>query len=279
MKLASLAASAPLVAALALAACGSPAKPPAPPTPPPASDELLPWLTGDHAPGAPAGGQLSFVGHKGAKYGVWLGDDGGARVWIFDQANANDARPHVWSVRLAPGQPTSVTELAPTQVEASLALWTSADGAASLSLRRTDAGAIVGAEAGGLVWDASTAAPAEEAGEIAALETLFYKDSNDRGGAAWAAWFAPDGSELGEGGLVTGNAAIGERMTPVLQAIKLDWAPITTRVRGDVAFAVGGFTVTDRKAGAPAGGGSYVTVWRKDPTLGWKVWFDGGRPE
>ncbi len=272
MKLAALA------LAGSLAACGSSAPAPTKPTPP-AADELLPWLTGDRSLGAPAGGQLTFVGHRGAKYGVWLGDDGAARVWIFDETSADDPRPRAWSVQLTPGQQPVVTELAAQQLEPNLALWASADETATLALRITDAGALVGAAPPGLQWEASVGEPAREATEIAALETLFYKDSADRGGAAWADWFAPEGGELNDAGLVAGNAAVGAAMTPVLAAVQLDWAPITTRVRGDVAFAVGGFTVTDRKTGASTGGGSYCTVWRKDAATGWKVWFDGGRPE
>ncbi|MBK7078839.1 MAG: DUF4440 domain-containing protein [Myxococcales bacterium] len=274
MKLASLALVGSLVA------CGSSAPPPAEPTPPaPAAGELLPWLTGDRQLGMPAGGHLTFVGHRGAKYGVWLGDDGAARVWIFDETSGDDPRPRVWDVRLAPGHEPMVVELAPVQIEANLAMWSTAAESATLALRVNEAGALVGAAPPGLQWEMSLVGPGEEAAEIAALEALFYKDSTDRGGAAWADWFAPEGGELNDAGLVAGNAAVGAAMTPVLEAVKLDWAPITTRVRGDVAFAVGGFTVTDRKTGAAAGGGSYCTVWRKDAATGWKVWFDGGRPE
>ncbi|MBK9034794.1 MAG: hypothetical protein IPL61_26610 [Myxococcales bacterium] len=273
-----------VVAALVAAGCGSSgssARAPAGPTPPaaPEDEALLPWLTGDHALAAPAGGQLSFVASRGARYGVWLGDDGGARVWIFDETSATDATPRAWSVRLVPGAAPTSIELRAAEIGATAALFTSDDaGTATLTLRRGPDGALAGAEPPGLAWERSAPVAAAAAGEIAALEALFAKDSAERGADAWVQWFAADGAELSGGALVSGHDAIRAEMTQLFAGAQLVWTPKVTRARGDVAFAVGTFEVLSL-AGEQVGAGSYVTVWKKDPTSGWKVWFDGGRPQ
>ncbi|MEZ4398725.1 MAG: nuclear transport factor 2 family protein [Kofleriaceae bacterium] len=235
----------------------------------------LPWLTGEHALGAPAGGTLTLVAVAGTRYGVWLGGSGAAQVWMFD-ATEVVGTVAAWRVDLQPGGPPTLAELTAQIDGGEAVMFTGADDGPTLAVSRAGSGALAGAAPPALQFGTSAPVAGAPAPELEANERLFATDSAERGAAAWAEWFADDGAELTDG-LVVGRAKIGEAMQGLLAQAQLTWEPVVSRVRGDVGFTVGTFQVRDR-AGQVQGDGSYVSVWKKDPVRGWRLWFDGGRP-
>lgn len=116
------------------------------------------------------------------------------------------------------------------------------------------------------------------------LEARFAKDVAQRGGAAFADWFAEDGVALGNGvAPVVGRVAIVKSATWTPQSYQLTWTP-TDAVMGpsaDVGYTWGHFEGHSKDAaGNPVTtSGRYITIWRKQPDGKWKVALDAGANE
>lgn len=114
--------------------------------------------------------------------------------------------------------------------------------------------------------------------EAEEADLAFARDTDARGVDGWTAWFADDGAMIRGDTRIEGRAAIGEAMAPLLGRADLLWAPVWSRraPSDKLAVTVGRARIVDKAA--VTWRGSYVTLWRRDPT-GWRVIVDVGRGE
>lgn len=116
------------------------------------------------------------------------------------------------------------------------------------------------------------------------LEARFAKDVLERGGAAFADWFAEDGVALGNGAApLVGRVAIAKSANWSPKVYQLIWTP-TDAVLGpsaDVGYTWGHFEGHSKDAaGNPVvTSGRYITIWRKQADGNWKVVLDAGANE
>jgi len=116
------------------------------------------------------------------------------------------------------------------------------------------------------------------------LEARFAKDVLERGGVAFAEWFAEDGVVLGNGQApVVGRVAITKSTKWSPKDYQLIWTP-TDAVMGpsaDIGYTWGHFEGHSKDAnGNPVTTtGRYLTIWRKQPDGNWKVVLDSGSNE
>jgi ketosteroid isomerase-like protein len=116
------------------------------------------------------------------------------------------------------------------------------------------------------------------------LEARFAKDVLERGGAAFADWFAEDGVALGNGQApVVGKVAIAKSAAWDPKVYQLTWTPTdaTMGPSGDIGYTWGHFEGHSKDAnGNPVTTtGRYITIWRKQPDGNWKVVLDAGANE
>ena len=116
------------------------------------------------------------------------------------------------------------------------------------------------------------------------LEARFAKDVLERGGAAFADWFAEDGVALGNGAApLVGRVAIAKSANWSPKAYQLVWTPTDAMMgpSGDVGYTWGHFEGHSKDAnGNPVvTSGRYITVWRKQADGNWKVVLDAGANE
>ncbi|MGB8261364.1 MAG: nuclear transport factor 2 family protein [Terracidiphilus sp.] len=116
------------------------------------------------------------------------------------------------------------------------------------------------------------------------LEARFAKDVLERGGAAFAEWFADDGVALGNGAApVIGRVAIAKSANWSPKAYQLTWTPTDAVMgpSGDVGYTWGHFEGRGKDAnGNPVvTTGRYITIWRRQPDGNWKVVLDAGANE
>ena len=116
------------------------------------------------------------------------------------------------------------------------------------------------------------------------LEARFAKDVAERGGAAFADWFASDGVALGNGeSPVVGKVAIAKSTTWSPKAYQLIWTPTDGAMgpSGDMGYTWGHYEGHSKDAnGNPVTTtGRYITIWRKQPDGSWKVVLDVGSNE
>jgi ketosteroid isomerase-like protein len=116
------------------------------------------------------------------------------------------------------------------------------------------------------------------------LEARFAKDVAERGGAAFAEWFAEDGVALGNGvAPLVGRVAIAKSANWSPKDYQLTWTPTdaTMGPSGDVGYTWGHFEGHSKDAnGNPVTTtGRYITIWRKQPDGAWKVVLDAGANE
>jgi hypothetical protein len=124
-----------------------------------------------------------------------------------------------------------------------------------------------------------TAAELAPAPALEEAERAFDADSAARGAAAWVTAFADDGVIWRDTTLHRGSDAIEAVITKTLEAIDLRWQPTVSRILVPETLGVtaGTWVGTARADGAKATG-TYLTLWRKDPT-GWKIILDLGRDD
>jgi ketosteroid isomerase-like protein len=113
------------------------------------------------------------------------------------------------------------------------------------------------------------------------LEARFAKDVAERGGAAFASWFADDGVALGNGAApLIGKVAIAKSANWSPKDYELTWTPTEAMMgpSGDMGYTWGHFEGHSKDAnGNPVvTSGRYITMWRKEPDGGWKVVLDAG---
>ena len=116
------------------------------------------------------------------------------------------------------------------------------------------------------------------------LEARFAKDVLERGGAAFADWFAEDGVSLGNGQPPgVGRVAIVKSANWSPQVYQLVWTPTDAAMgpSGDMGYTWGHFEGRSKDAnGNPVvTTGRYMTIWRKQPDGNWKVVLDAGSNE
>ena len=116
------------------------------------------------------------------------------------------------------------------------------------------------------------------------LEARFAKDVLERGGAAFADWFAEDAVELGNAQPpVIGRVAIAKSGNWSPKEYQLTWTPTdaTMGPSGDIGYTWGHFEGHSKDAnGNPVtSSGRYITIWRKQPDGKWKVVLDAGSNE
>jgi len=116
------------------------------------------------------------------------------------------------------------------------------------------------------------------------LEARFAKDVLERGGAAFADWFAEDGVALGNGAApLVGKVAIVKSASWSPKDYQLTWTPTdaTMGPSGDIGYTWGHFEGHSKDAnGNPVTtSGRYITIWRKQPDGNWKVVLDAGSNE
>jgi ketosteroid isomerase-like protein len=113
------------------------------------------------------------------------------------------------------------------------------------------------------------------------LEARFAKDVAERGGAAFASWFADDGVEMGNGAVPhIGKVAIVKSANWSPKDYQLTWTPTDAMMgpSGDMGYTWGHFEGHSKDAnGNPVvTSGRYMTVWRREPDGSWKVVLDAG---
>ena len=116
------------------------------------------------------------------------------------------------------------------------------------------------------------------------LEARFAKDVLERGGAAFADWFAEDGVALGNGAApLVGKVAIVKSANWSPKVYQLIWTPSDAMMgpSGDMGYTWGHFEGHSKDAnGNPVNtSGRYMTIWRKQPDGVWKVVLDAGANE
>lgn len=116
------------------------------------------------------------------------------------------------------------------------------------------------------------------------LEARFAKDVKERGGAAFAEWFADDGVALGNGAApVVGKVAIAKSTTWSPKDYQLTWTPTDAAMgpSGDMGYTWGHFEGHSKDAnGNPVTtSGRYITIWKKQSDGSWKVALDAGANE
>lgn len=116
------------------------------------------------------------------------------------------------------------------------------------------------------------------------LEARFAKDVLERGGHAFADWFAEDGVALNNGKApLIGRVAIARSAAWSPKDYQLIWTPTdaTMGPSGDIGYTWGHFEGHSKDAnGNPVTtSGRYITIWRKQPDGAWKVVLDAGSNE
>jgi ketosteroid isomerase-like protein len=113
------------------------------------------------------------------------------------------------------------------------------------------------------------------------LEARFARDVKEKGGAAFADWFADDGVALGNGAAPSiGKVAIAKSATWSPKDYQLTWTPTDAVMgpSGDMGYTWGHYEGRSKDAnGNPVlTSGRYMTIWRKEPDGNWKVVLDAG---
>jgi ketosteroid isomerase-like protein len=116
------------------------------------------------------------------------------------------------------------------------------------------------------------------------LEARFAKDVAERGGKAFADWFAEDGVALGNGQApVIGKVAILKSANWSPKDYQLTWTPTDAAMgpSGDMGYTWGHFEghSKDGNGNPVITNGRYMTIWRKEPDGQWKVVLDAGSNE
>ncbi len=113
------------------------------------------------------------------------------------------------------------------------------------------------------------------------LEARFAKDVLEKGGAAFADWFAGDGVALNNGQApLIGKVAIAKSANWSPRDYQLTWTPTDAMMgpSGDMGYTWGHYEGRSKDSnGNPVlTGGRYITMWRKQADGSWKVVLDAG---
>lgn len=123
-----------------------------------------------------------------------------------------------------------------------------------------------------------TRATGARAEPLEKLDLAFAADSVERGGAAWADRFEPDGVSWPRGAARTvGPKAVAATIDATrANGLDLRWAPAHSGLSpaGDVGYTVGAYRVL--RGEAVAARGIYVSIWRRSSAGEWKIAFATG---
>lgn len=116
------------------------------------------------------------------------------------------------------------------------------------------------------------------------LDAKFARDVRERGGVAFADWFAEDGVALNNGQApLIGLVAIAKSANWDPKIYQLTWTPTDAQMgpSGDMGYTWGHFEGHSKDAaGNPVTtSGRYITVWRRQANGTWKVALDAGANE
>ena len=116
------------------------------------------------------------------------------------------------------------------------------------------------------------------------LDAKFARDVRERGGVAFADWFAEDGVALNNGQApLIGLVAIAKSANWDPKVYQLTWTPTDAQMgpSGDMGYTWGHFEGHSKDAaGNPVTtSGRYITVWRRQANGTWKVALDAGANE
>jgi uncharacterized protein (TIGR02246 family) len=133
-------------------------------------------------------------------------------------------------------------------------------------------------------------------GAIQHFDTAAVRAEIDAGNAAYIAAFRradakalsrvydPEGSRLKQGGVVVrGRSAIADDVAKFVSEVGPVRVTLSTKdlwLIDDKAYETGVWSYAFHPKGKPEQkiGGHYVTVWRRQPDGGWKIWADIGVP-
>jgi len=133
-------------------------------------------------------------------------------------------------------------------------------------------------------WSCGGIESADYQEQIMEADRAFGAATAEAGADGWVSYFAENGIQFRNGGIVSGHASIRELMAPAFadSTFSLTWDPVLAEVSksGDLGYTVGRYE--SRRIG-PSGepvvvNGSYVTIWRREADGAWKVALDIGNP-
>jgi ketosteroid isomerase-like protein len=123
----------------------------------------------------------------------------------------------------------------------------------------------------------------DEAKQLMQLDRDFDKATAEKGVEGWVAYFAPNGSMLGDTNQpTTGPSAIRAAMDPVFKdtTFTLRWNPTKAEIMipGVIGYTVGRWErIRLNKEGKwMKSTGTYSTTWKKQPDASWKIVLDSG---
>jgi uncharacterized protein (TIGR02246 family) len=118
-----------------------------------------------------------------------------------------------------------------------------------------------------------------QAGNAAYISAFKRADAN-----ALAQVYDPEGARLNEGGVVVrGRTAIADDVKKLVGKVGPVRVTLETKdlwLVGDTAYETGVWSYTFQPKGRAEQriGGHYVTLWKRQPDGGWKIWADMGVP-
>jgi len=123
----------------------------------------------------------------------------------------------------------------------------------------------------------------DEAALLMQLDRDFDKATAEKGVDGWVAYFAPNGSMLGDTSKpTTGLAEIRAQMEPVFKdsTFTLRWHPTKAEmmIPGVIGYTVGRWERIrkDKENKWMKSTGTYSTTWKKQPDSSWKIVLDSG---
>jgi ketosteroid isomerase-like protein len=126
----------------------------------------------------------------------------------------------------------------------------------------------------------------DEAAFLMQLDRDFDTATAEKGVEGWIAYFAPNGSMLGDTSKPnTGREEIRQAMEPAFQDsnFSLRWHPVKAEMMmpGVLGYTVGRYERLRRnKEGKRMKStGSYTTIWKKQPDGSWKIVLDTGNSD
>jgi ketosteroid isomerase-like protein len=126
----------------------------------------------------------------------------------------------------------------------------------------------------------------DEAALLMQLDRDFDTATAEKGVDGWVAYFAPNGSMLGDTSKPnTGPEEIRQAMEPAFQdsSFSLRWHPVKAEMMmpGVLGYTVGRWErIRGNKEGRlMRSTGTYTTVWKKQPDGSWKIVLDTGNPD
>jgi ketosteroid isomerase-like protein len=126
----------------------------------------------------------------------------------------------------------------------------------------------------------------DEASLLMQLDRDFDKATAEKGVDGWVAYFAPNGSMLGDTSKpITGEDEIRKAMEPAFNdsSFSIRWHPTKAEmmIPGVIGYTVGRWErLRKNKEGElMKSTGTYSTTWMKQPDGSWKIVLDTGNPD